>query len=671
MGEGISLKRVASSGLFLLVLFALVALWSGIASADRDYEVLSEDVNGDPTSYNHAESAWGGMQALTPYSVSFDGTRVSFAKRNGGLPHEPGYVPLAPGEWCGTNGGCRDIYVRDTDKDVTESVLSHLTVGGLHPNSYPTIGSSGGAWAGSDGAEKFAFGWYCNRDIVDHGEVIGGTEICSSPGQDLAALVWLDITTDTAEVIAMSDTGPSGGDWVDMSTDGHTVLFSGYSLTPVVDCFRANWECSPGSIFLWEKGGSGPVAIASKHGVIQDQGVDSGDFTVVDVRLSGDASKAFFIVRTRDFDDSFGRYAWHLFVYDVANGGFSEIDLPWEDYGYFQYETPQYGWTEFSIIGSTYNGDTVYVTVYNGQLVDPEYLPAAVNTSTGAFRPFEDVYCANGNSVSYDGRYVACHVNRFAIAPQAILDTKTGKRIGVTTSEERFSETNHGFTTPYVSGDGNTFAVGGHRVPEDDKSVWTLQLYYSQVVDPTGSGQGVGTFDDDDGNTFEDDIEWLAAEGITRGCNPPTNNLFCPDDYVTRGQMAAFMVRAFKYQAGAGADLFIDDDGTTFENDIDKLGTARVTRGCNPPTNNRYCPDDPVTRGQMAAFLVRALGYTDNGGGNLFIDDNGHTFENDIDRLGTAGVTRGCNPPTNNRYCPNDYVTRGQMAAFLHRALGS
>jgi hypothetical protein len=178
-----------------------------------------------------------------------------------------------------------------------------------------------------------------------------------------------------------------------------------------------------------------------------------------------------------------------------------------------------------------------------------------------------------------------------------------------------------------------------------------------------------GTFIDDDFSVFEADIEWIADEGITKGCNPPTNDQYCPDDFVTRGQMAAFLVRALGYTDNGGGDLFIDDNGNTFENDIDKLGTAGVTKGCNPPTNDRYCPGDFVTRGQMAAFLVRALGYTDNGGGDLFIDDNGNTFENDIDKLGTAGVTKGCNPPTNDEYCPNDFVTRGQMAAFLRRAL--
>ena len=44
--------------------------------------------------------------------------------------------------------------------------------------------------------------------------------------------------------------------------------------------------------------------------------------------------------------------------------------------------------------------------------------------------------------------------------------------------------------------------------------------------------------------------------------------------------------------------------------------------------------------------------------------------ESDIDKLATAGVTRGCNPPVNDRFCPGSNVTRGQMAAFLRRALG-
>ena len=176
-------------------------------------------------------------------------------------------------------------------------------------------------------------------------------------------------------------------------------------------------------------------------------------------------------------------------------------------------------------------------------------------------------------------------------------------------------------------------------------------------------------FNDDDGSVFEADIEWLAFNGVTRGCNPPINTEFCPDAYVTRGQMAAFLVRALDLVDRLD-DPFTDDDDSIFEADIERLAAAGITKGCNPPTNDRFCPDGSVTREQMAAFLVRALGYTDDGGGDLFVDDDDSVFEADIDRLGTAGVTKGCNPPANDRYCPTGTVTRGQMAAFLHRALG-
>ena len=176
-------------------------------------------------------------------------------------------------------------------------------------------------------------------------------------------------------------------------------------------------------------------------------------------------------------------------------------------------------------------------------------------------------------------------------------------------------------------------------------------------------------FIDDDGSVFEPDIEWLAEEGMTKGCNPPANDMFCPDDAVTRGQMAAFLVRALGLTVQLD-DQFIDDDGSY---------SRPTSRGWPQPGspgaatrrhNNRFCPDDPVTRGQMAAFLVRALGYTDTGAGDLFIDDDSSVFEADIERLAAAGVTRGCNPPANDMFCPSNVVTRGQMAAFLHRALG-
>jgi hypothetical protein len=106
-----------------------------------------------------------------------------------------------------------------------------------------------------------------------------------------------------------------------------------------------------------------------------------------------------------------------------------------------------------------------------------------------------------------------------------------------------------------------------------------------------------------DDKPFRDDIEWLARRGVTRGCNPPTNDHFCPDDLVTRGQMAAFLVRALGLEAAPDAG-FTDTAGTTFATDIDRLAAAGITTGCG---DRRFCPDSPVTRAQMAAFLHRGL----------------------------------------------------------------
>ena len=71
----------------------------------------------------------------------------------------------------------------------------------------------------------------------------------------------------------------------------------------------------------------------------------------------------------------------------------------------------------------------------------------------------------------------------------------------------------------------------------------------------------------------------------------------------------------------------------------------------------------------MAAFLTRALGLTnDNHPGFTDVPRNS-PFHQDIRRIARAGITRGCNPPANDRFCPKDPVTREQMAAFLRRAL--
>ncbi|MFP3916152.1 MAG: S-layer homology domain-containing protein, partial [Actinomycetota bacterium] len=157
------------------------------------------------------------------------------------------------------------------------------------------------------------------------------------------------------------------------------------------------------------------------------------------------------------------------------------------------------------------------------------------------------------------------------------------------------------------------------------------------------STNGRGSFIDDDGSVHESDINGLAAADITRGCDPPDNTRFCPTQSVTRAQMASFVVRALELPASSDGP-FRDVGGTVHASDIDALAAAGITRGCNPPDNDLYCPTQPVTRAQMASFLVRALSLP-TAEESAFVDTADSVHRADIDALAAAGITRGCNPP--------------------------
>jgi hypothetical protein len=177
------------------------------------------------------------------------------------------------------------------------------------------------------------------------------------------------------------------------------------------------------------------------------------------------------------------------------------------------------------------------------------------------------------------------------------------------------------------------------------------------LVAYTPPGPKYIAFTDIADSPFRGDIRWLAATGITGGCAP---SRFCPNKTVTREQMASFLARALKLPS-ATQDYFSDDDGSIHEGDINRLAASGITGGC---AAGRFCPGQPVTRDQMASFLVRAFG-APHTSVDYFDDDAGSAHQGNINRLAAAGVTGGC---AERRFCPGSSVTRGQMAAFLKRA---
>ena len=91
---------------------------------------------------------------------------------------------------------------------------------------------------------------------------------------------------------------------------------------------------------------------------------------------------------------------------------------------------------------------------------------------------------------------------------------------------------------------------------------------------------GTASFSDTAGHRFETEIEWLAAEGITSGCSAER---YCPRMTVTRGQLAAFLARAFQLPP-SDRDHFRDDEGSAFEDEINRIASAGVRPAVGPPT---------------------------------------------------------------------------------------
>jgi hypothetical protein len=143
--------------------------------------------------------------------------------------------------------------------------------------------------------------------------------------------------------------------------------------------------------------------------------------------------------------------------------------------------------------------------------------------------------------------------------------------------------------------------------------------------------------------------------------------MFCPKDLVTRGAMAAFLVRALGLEANDHLGFVDVGPGNIFAEDIGRLATAGITLGCNAG-GDLFCPKGAVTREAMAAFLVRALGLEANDHPGFLDVGPGNIFAEDIGRLATAGITLGCSAD-GDVFCPKDPVTREAMAAFLDRAI--
>jgi len=139
-------------------------------------------------------------------------------------------------------------------------------------------------------------------------------------------------------------------------------------------------------------------------------------------------------------------------------------------------------------------------------------------------------------------------------------------------------------------------------------------------------------------------------------------NLFCPTNPVTRLQMAVFLVTSMGEQAsGVKDDTYFDDLlGNAAAGFPNRLYELNVAGGCG---TRLYCPNSPVTREQAAVFIVVALEEKPSTTPTDYFNDIASSpYRQYINRLFELNIAGGCG---NGSYCPTSNVTRDTMSVWM------
>ena len=181
-----------------------------------------------------------------------------------------------------------------------------------------------------------------------------------------------------------------------------------------------------------------------------------------------------------------------------------------------------------------------------------------------------------------------------------------------------------------------------------------------------------GRFCDEDGSVHEANIERIAGWEITLGCDAQDSTKYCPSAQITRRQMAAFLYRAvsqrWTIQTPEGveiSDVPADAWYRSFADWVVSVGAFAAPEGV-------FNPGGVVTRADMAVMMIAAFPHLDavEEAEGLFNDVAGvdPAVVRAVEGMYQTGVTRGCTAAPLN-YCPDQPVTRAQMASFFVRAI--
>lgn len=198
------------------------------------------------------------------------------------------------------------------------------------------------------------------------------------------------------------------------------------------------------------------------------------------------------------------------------------------------------------------------------------------------------------------------------------------------------------------------------------RAIATSAVLVSALLGAPSASSGIFA-DIPTGAIYEYSAETIYRHGVTTGClsNPLR---YCPNDAVTRLQMAIFMLRGMHgpgYLPPAAVHTFTDVSG----GDATWASKAIVDGVLATCGTNQFCPTAALPRQEMARALVRAR-YGPTAAGSTYVPglfsdvDPSSVYAPFIQRIYNDAVTFGCGTGL---YCPNDAVTRASMALFMVR----
>ena len=181
-----------------------------------------------------------------------------------------------------------------------------------------------------------------------------------------------------------------------------------------------------------------------------------------------------------------------------------------------------------------------------------------------------------------------------------------------------------------------------------------------------------GRFCDDDGSVHEANIEQIAAWEITLGCDAQDATKYCPSAQITRRQMAAFLHRAVSQRWPIQTPEDIELSDVPADAWYRAFADWVVSTGAFAAPGGVFNPGGVVTRADMAVMMIASFPHIDavEEPEGLFNDVAGAdpAVVRAVEGMYHSGVTKGCSTTPLN-YCPNQPVTRAQMASFFVRAV--